>query len=324
MAAPARPVSRLGRGLKSLMAQPVSVTPTPGAKTIEVTMAPQQAGQGGQAAASLENTLVYLPVADIKPNRHQPRQDFDPEALRTLAASIKAEGLIQPIVVRKGAEGGFELVAGERRWRAAKLAGLTTIPGIVRALDDRQIAEWALIENLQREDLNPIERAEAFQRLLATFGLGHDQIADRVGIDRSSVSNALRLLALDPEVRDYVRKGLLSGSQAKAIAALTGVSEQRSLAQKTIKQQLSVRQVESAVRMLSKPVVVEATDKPAKLVRAKALHLADLEDQVARQLGTKVAIKQGRKKGTGALTIEFYSIDQFDQLMHRLGIATES
>ncbi len=322
MATPARPVSRLGRGLKSLMAQPVSVTPTPGSKTIEVTMTP--AGQGGEAPQAADNTLVYLPVADIKPNRHQPRQDFDPEALRKLADSIKAEGLIQPIVVRKGAEGGFELVAGERRWRAAKLAGLQTIPGIVRVLDDRQIAEWALIENLQREDLNPIERAEAFQRLLQNFGLAHDQIADRVGIDRSSVSNALRLLSLDTQVRDYVRKGLLSGGQAKAIASIPEVSEQRSLAERTIKQQWSVRQVESAARLVAKPAIVESSEKPAKLVRAKALHLADLEEQVTRQLGTKVSIKQGRKKGTGALTIEFYSIDQFDQLMHRLGIATES
>jgi ParB family transcriptional regulator, chromosome partitioning protein len=315
MAAPAKPVSRLGRGLKSLMAQPVSVTPSaekPGAQAAEA------------APASTENALVYLPVGEIKPNRHQPRQDFDSEALKKLAASIKAEGLIQPIVVRKTAEGAYELVAGERRWRAAKIAGLTTIPGIVRVLDDRQIAEWALIENLQREDLNPIERAEAFQRLLANFGLGHDQIADRVGIDRSSVSNALRLLALDTEVREYVRKGILSAGQAKAIASVSQIDEQRSLAHRAIKQQWSVRQVESAARLVAKPAIAEATDKPGKLVRAKALHLADLEEQVTRHLGTKVSIKQGRKKGTGALTIEFYSIDQFDQLMQRLGIATES
>ncbi len=318
MAAPAKPVSRLGRGLKSLMAQPVSVTPAPADKPAA------QAAADAQAPASVENTLVYLPVADIKPNRHQPRQDFDPEALRTLAESIKAEGLIQPIVVRKTTEGTFELVAGERRWRAAKLAGLTTIPGIVRVLDDRQIAEWALIENLQREDLNPIERAEAFQRLLQNFGLGHDQIADRVGIDRSSVSNALRLLALDTEVRDYVRKGILSAGQAKALASVSQADEQRSLAHRAIKHQWSVRQVESAARLTARPAIAETPDKPGKLVRAKALHLADLEEQVTRQLGTKVSIKQGRKKGTGALTIEFYSIDQFDQLMHRLGIATES
>jgi ParB family chromosome partitioning protein len=303
------------------MAQPVSVTPAPAAKAADQVVEAVDAA----SAKPADNALSYIPVADIKPNRHQPRQDFDPEALRRLSDSIKAEGLIQPIVVRRASSGtGYELVAGERRWRAAKLAGLTTIPAVLRTLDDRQIAEWALIENLQREDLNPIERAEAFQRLLQGFGLSHDQIADRVGIDRSSVSNALRLLGLDTEVRDYVRKGLLSGGQAKAIAGISNADEQRSLAQRAIKQQWSVRQVEAAARLVARPAIAESTEKPGKLVRAKALHLADLEEQVSRQLGTRVSIKQGRKKGTGALTIEFYSIDQFDQIMHRLGIATES
>ena len=326
MAAPTvtqtRNTPRLGKGLSSLMRPtgpvhvPAQPTPAPEKLGTPVVVAPP---------SPLVEGLTQLPVQSIVRNPHQPRHDFDPAALQRLADSIKAEGVIQPIVVRPAAKPtgtvAYELVAGERRWRAAQLAGLTQIPAIIKKLDDRQIAEWALIENLQREDLNPMERAEAFQHLLTTFGLTHDQVADRVGVERPSVSNSLRLLSLHKEVQQFVRTGLLSGGQAKVLAGINDPAQQKVIAERSIKQQWSVRQVEFAARMIGKPA--EAMDAPAKPIRAKSMHLADLEEQIGKALQTKVAIRPGRKKGTGTLSIEFFSIDQFDTIMQKLGVQTD-
>jgi ParB family transcriptional regulator, chromosome partitioning protein len=224
----------------------------------------------------------------------------------------------------------YELVAGERRWRAAELAGLTHIPAIIRVLDDRQVAEWALIENLQREDLNPIERAQAFQNLITLFKLGQDQVAQRVGIDRSSVANSLRLLSLHQDVQQLVRENLLSLGQARAIAAVTDTAQQVALATKAVRAGWSVRQVEAAVRGLVSPAPgvtpgatpgddLGAAPGVGKLP-GRAAHLTDLEQQITQQLGTKVHLRSGRKKGSGSMTIEFYSLDQFDALLARLGV----
>lgn len=271
--------------------------------------------------------LHYLTIAAIRPNRHQPRQQFDEAALSRLAESIRREGVMQPIVVRPvdGQSGRYELVAGERRWRAAQLADLTQIPAMIRELDEKQIAEWALIENLQREDLNPIERALAFQHLIDQFHLSHDQVADQVGIDRSSVTNSLRLLGLCESVRVYVRDGLLSGGQAKVLVGVADPRLQQAMADRAMKEAWSVRKLEQEVRMVlsgdgrSAPAV-PSTSKPGS---AWAAHLSDLESQLGQQLGSKVKIRPGRKKGTGALTIEFFSVDHFDELLGRLGVTTE-
>jgi len=266
--------------------------------------------------------LVNLAVTAIRPNPHQPRQQFDQAALQRLADSIKAEGVMQPVIVRPGgAPDAYELVAGERRWRASQLAGLTHIPAIIRNLDDRQHAEWALVENLQREDLNPIERAEAFQHLLTTFKLGHEDVAARVGVDRATVTNTLRLLNLCEEVRTLVREGLISGGQAKVLAGVVGAQDQRTLAQQTVKQDWSVRQLEQTARLIAagRPAAEAEPAKP----KGNAPHLADLEAQIGRTLGTKARIRTGRKKGTGSLTIDFYTIDQFDALLAKLGVEPE-
>ena len=198
--------SRLGRGLSSLMATPVQVQPATSAQP-EAEQAPSQ--------SSDSTGLVRLLPGAITPNRHQPRQRFDPATIRSLAASIKSEGMMQPIVVRPiaGQPGQYELIAGERRWRASQEAGLEQVPAMVRDIDDKKAAEWALIENLQREDLNAIEKAEAFQRLGEQFGLSHAEIAERVGLERSSVTNLLRLLNLSDFVRDLVREKVLSMGQ---------------------------------------------------------------------------------------------------------------
>jgi len=340
--------------------QPPAATPSPqaAASTAPASSTPtaQVDARTGPAAASAtppadavaptpdRDGLVNLPVHAIRPNPHQPRQRFDETALHQLAESIKTDGVIQPILVRPLTDAQraaaatatenitHELVAGERRWRAARLAGLTHVPAIVRTLDDRTVAEWALIENLQREDLNPIERAEAFQRLIQQFNLSHDDVANRVGVERSSVTNALRLLGLDESVRGLVADGLLTGGHAKALAALVEPVQQRLLGERAVKQAWSVRQLEQAVRHASGQTSIDAYTAKLEAAVAKSnngavlsrsAHLSDLEEQVGRQLRTKVHIRPGRKKGSGTLTIEFYTVDQFDALMAKLGVETE-
>ncbi len=334
--------SRLGRGLSSLMGQnpivttlnPVAIKPEGGIAVVQPAHSDDHAATGG----SSEEGLRHIPVAQISANPYQPRKNFDPAALQHLADSIKQEGLMQPVVVRPkpgsaefAGSGGakapghveYELVAGERRWRAAKLAGLTALPAIVRHLDDRHVAEWALIENLQREDLNVIERAKAFAQLAQQFALSHDQIAQQVGVERSTITNALRLLSLQPDVQQLVIDDMLSGGQAKALAGLADPKRQLELAQRAIKGEWSVRQVEAAVRNLLEQPAGGSASASDKAPAGRAAHLKDLEEQIAQQLNTRVSIRPGRKKGTGTLAIEFYSLDQFDTLLDRLSVKAE-
>ena len=265
-------------------------------------------------------SLSYLPIGSITPNRFQPRKNIDPTSLKQLAKSITTDGIMQPIVVRPqpgSPANQYELVAGERRWRAARIAGLSTLPAIVRPLEDQQVAEWALIENLQREDLNPIDKAEAFTTLAAKFSLSHEDIAQRLNLDRSTVSNLIRLLELDQEVRQLIRDGLLNMGQARAIAGSPDSNQQRFLAGRAVREGWSVRKVEAAVRSANS---VHPGSKNPTVAKMRPAHLADLEQRIGQHLGTHVKIKPGRKKGSGAMTIEFYSLDQFDQLMKQLGI----
>lgn len=315
--------SRLGRGLSSLMAAPVAVEPPAAPESDAPATAPPSPAPDadGGAGATPSDGLRYIGVGEIVPNRHQPRQHFDEIALCTLAESIKADGLMQPVVVRTRTGGGYELVAGERRWRASKLADLQVIPALVRDLDDRQSAELSLIENLQREDLNALERAEAFQRLATSFSLSHDSIADRVGLDRSTVANLIRLLALAPGVQQLVRDDLLSMGQARALASMADPAQQESLAKQAVREGMSVREVESAVRRLT----AAAAPKPDTHAppEERSTHFRDLEQTIGQQLGTRVAIAPGRKKGSGKMTIEFFSLEQFDALIEKLGVRVD-
>ena len=331
---------RLGKGLSSLMGRAVEVA-LPSKESSTVTK-PVGSPEGpavatvdhdtshGSPAADRRDGLVDLPVESIQPNPHQPRQHFDEGSLQQLAASIRSAGVMQPVIVRpvgrasQGQTARYELVAGERRWRAAQVAGLSLLPAIIRQLDDLQLAEWAIIENLQREDLNPVDRAEAFQRLIQQFNLTHEDIATRVGLDRSSISNTLRLLNLQKDVCDLVRAGKLSAGQAKVLVGVSNPQQQSGLAHRAVKQEWSVRQLEQAVRTLAGGVTSALPSSEGKnKANPLSAHLADLEQQIGRQLSTKAKIRQGRKKGTGSLTIEFYSIDQFDLLLSKLGIETE-
>jgi ParB family chromosome partitioning protein len=341
--------ARLGRGLSSLMAQPVSTDPQAGDEEAQKadlpTSEPSPEAQESEPVEAEDNaqpserdhTFEYVALTAIRPNPHQPRDRIDEEGLHPLAESIKNDGLMQPIVLRpveptktepSNAEEEtppYEIVAGERRWRAARIAGLERVPALIRHLDEQQTAELALIENLQREDLNPIERAEAFQHLADTFGLSHYEIGQRVGLNRSSVANMLRLLNLSDQVRDYLRRDLLSMGQARSIAGLSDPEQQRQIADQTIRQGLSVRQVEQFARRVSQGEPVQSPN-PSGAMKTKvnqSAYLADLENQIAEQLQTKVQLKAGRKKGTGSITIEFYSLDQFDGLLTKLGVETE-
>jgi ParB family chromosome partitioning protein len=254
----------------------------------------------------------------IRPNPHQPRQRFDDAALRELGASIRTAGLMQPIVVRPDSEGGFELVVGERRWRAAQLVGLASLPAVVREVDDRTAAEWALIENIQREDLNPLERADAFRRLTEEHGMTHQQVADRVGLNRTTVTNLLRLHELDDFTKDAVRNGLLSPAHAKLLLAITNLDARRDLARLAIREDWSVRHLQRRTTSLA----AAAPPRGRKAPTAAAPHRADLERRLSEHLGTKVHLRPGKQKGSGRLVIEFYSFDQFEGLMQKLGFDT--
>lgn len=341
--------SRLGKGLSSLMGQLSRVVEVPvpagvgqpggevvissglqrGSESTCLVAEPAMAQAEGAGGSSAQD-LVYLEVSAIEPTGLQPRQDFDSKALEGLAQSIRSRGLMQPVVVRpkKDVSQGvvkYELIAGERRWRAARLAGLERIPALVREMDDREALEVGLIENLQRQDLNAIERARAFAELAGRFGLSHEQIAQVVGLDRATVTNTLRLLSLCEEVQELVRRGLLTAGQARAIASLEDREAQVVVAQKAIRKSWSVRQVEAAVRqMTGGGVVGEERKKKDGLGRpVRAAYLAELEEQIGQQLGTRVHIRKGRKKGSGTLMIEFYSLEQFDELLARMGVKVE-
>jgi ParB family chromosome partitioning protein len=257
-----------------------------------------------------------IPIADVRPNPHQPRRHFNDVSLAELAASVKSNGLIQPIIVRQ-IDGGYELVAGERRWRAAKLAGMTSIPAIVRELDSFSQAQMALVENIHREDLNPMERAAAYRSLIGQLGLTQGELASRLGEDRSTVANFLRLLDLAEPVRSLIRDGHLSLGHAKVLAGVADTLEQERLGKLVVSQGLSVRNLEKLVQ--SPSVTPPKAGKPAT-----SAHVADLEKSFTRQLGMRVQIRSGANKSKGRIVIHYGSLDQFDQLSERLGIRTDN
>lgn len=303
---------RLGRGLSSLISVPAQPPALP---------AESAGGQTGQSASSPSSATaptgqpVDLPLAAIRPNPHQPRRTFDDRSLAELAASMKATGVIQPIIVRQVAE-GYELIAGERRLRAAKLAGLSAVPAIVRDVDAIAQAQMALIENIQREDLNPIERAEGYRTLLSQLGLTQTELATRLGEDRSTIANFLRLLELADPVRQMVANGQLSVGHAKVLAGVQAPAEQERLAKLVVSQDLSVRNLER--------LVASGAPAAAKPAAAPSPHLQDLEKNLARQLGMRVQLRTNPKaKGKGRLVIHYANLDQFDQLLSRLGVRLE-
>ncbi len=255
--------------------------------------------------------LRQLDITAIVPNRYQPRQKFSPEALEVLAASLKQHGLIQPITVCPEADGKFELIAGERRWRAAQLAGFSKIPAVIKEIQNQERMEWALLENLQREDLNPIEKAQAYDRLVSDFSMTQEAIATRIGIDRSSIANFLRLLHLPKALWEDVADGRLTPGHAKAILSLEGEPARLRAATQIKQRSLSVRQAESWVRQHKK----EPKPKEIAPVRSDP-NRADIERRLRHALGTRVRLLD--HGDGGKIEIEYYSPDDLERLLEKL------
>lgn len=258
--------------------------------------------------------VTSLPVDLIERGRYQPRRDFDPEGLRELADSITVQGVIQPIIVRPIEGGRYEIIAGERRWRASQQAGLGEIPVVVREVDEQSAIAIGLIENIQRADLNPLEEASALDRLLNEFDLTHQLVAEAVGKSRTTVTNLLRLLELNDDVKDWVEKRQIEMGHARALLGLKG-SQQSQAAREVITRGLSVRETEKLVRRLQLDEAEEQA-KPGK--PAIDPDIRRLQDDLADRLGAKVQIQQGGKKGTGKLVIAYNTLDELDGILEHI------
>jgi len=301
----------LGRGLQSLLG-PITIPEIEANQPIPI----MTISSNINIDKELHSSMREISIDSILPNRYQPRTVWDQQELSDLAHSIQANGVIQPIIVRP-AGAKFELIAGERRFRAAQLAALTTIPAIIRQATDEQLLEMALVENIHRTNLNPIERASAYQNYISTFSLTQDQAAQRLGEDRSVVANYLRLLDLPEEVRQMLIDGQLTMGHARAILALPSDELRRKLANRAMAGRLSVREVERLVRRY-----LSSTGQAKASARSKPAHILDLENKLTSHLGTRVGIETRKNGQRGKIVIEFYSLDEFDRITEKIGLAS--
>jgi ParB family chromosome partitioning protein len=272
------------------------------------------------AAPDLRERVQQAPLQRIHPCPFQPRKEFSPETLRELADSIKEQGIVQPLIVRER-DGRLELIAGERRWRAAQLAGLAQVPVIVRQADDRAVLELALIENLQRENLNAIEEAQGYTQLIEQFRLTQEEVAVKVGKSRAAVANALRLLKLAPAIQNHIREGRLSVGHAKVVLGLASAPLQLVAADRILKEGLNVRQTEALVARLQARETGTASKTAAHPDSPQDPHAADIEDRLRQRLGTKVHLRY--LQGKGALEISFFSDAELERLLEILGVKVE-
>ncbi len=260
-----------------------------------------------------KNEIVTLKISQIEPNRTQPRRSFDEEALQELAGSIADHGVLQPILVRPQIYGGYQIVAGERRYRASRMAGLTEIPAIVRELSDSETMQLALIENLQRQDLSPMEEAQGYRTLMDTYGFSQEEVARTVGKSRSAVANMLRLLGLPEEIKPLLEEGRLSAGHARALLGLNDPKDIEAAAMKIVDESLSVRQAESLVKKLNSDAKKPEKEKPQKLSR-----YAEVELALNQVLGTKVKIKDNKSDTGGELIIEFYDAPELYAIANKI------
>lgn len=305
---------RLGRGLEALLARTPSrqESAAPASPETSTASVPRAAGESS-------SPLRSLPIAQIRPNPLQPRKEFKPEELADLEASLRVSGLLQPVTVRPAPRGsGYELIAGERRFRAAQRLGWTEIPAIVKDVDDRLLLSLAMVENLQRSDLNPIEEAEGYEQLIKDFSLTQQEVADIVGKDRSTIANTLRLLALPASVRRLVWDGQLTVGHARALLGVGDEIRIADLAREVVAQGLSVREVERRVREAAPaPKRSTAPTAPQTTSDVRSAEVRSLEDQLRKHLGTDVRIVQSGKE-KGELRVPFYSADDFERLLDLL------
>jgi ParB family chromosome partitioning protein len=304
----------LGRGLGALLGgNPVLTQPAPAAPVSQPVALP--------TAPDVHERVQRVPLDRIRPCSLQPRKDFSAEALRELADSIREQGIVQPLIVRERG-GHFELIAGERRWRAAQLLQLPEVPIIVRQADDRAVLELALIENLQRENLNAIEEAHGYEQLAGQFQLTQEEIAVKVGKSRAVVANALRLLKLPQVIQNFVREGRLSVGHAKVILGLSDEKKQKLAAERVIKQGLNVRQTEGLVAKLQARDSRKLVIKPETVAAPGAdPHVADLEARLREVFATKVQLRYA--EGKGAVEISFFSDEELERILQVLGIHAE-
>ncbi len=289
----------LGKGLDAMIPVPEN--------------SPSLSTEKTESKAEDKGSETIVKITQVEPNREQPRKNFDEDALQELADSIKQFGLLQPILVQDR-KTHYEIIAGERRWRAAKLAGLKEVPVIIRDYTEQEIVEISLIENIQREDLNPIEEAQAYKKLLTEFNLKQDEVAERVSKSRTAVTNSMRLLKLCDEVQQMIIDDMLSTGHARALISIEDPEQQYIIAQKIFDEKLSVRDVEKLVKNLNKP------EKPKKeIIEDKSLEIIyqDVEEKLKQSLGTKVDISS-KGNGSGKIEIEFYNHDDLDRIIELL------
>jgi len=285
----------------------------------------ETAVQSAQASEQvLEGGLMYLSLDRVYPNKAQPRQHFAPQEIETLAESIRTSGLLQPIVVRRragevsGQLATYEIIAGERRFRAAKQAGLVKIPALLRQIDDREALELGIVENVQRADLNPIEEALAYKRLGDSFGASQAEIAEKVGKDRASVANSLRLLKLTAPVQELLIKGELSAGHGRALLGLENAASQLALAERVVKEGLSVRATEQALKSPADGLTPRSTVKRNPSLQSQEANIAALEERFRRALGTKVKLSLDAV-GKGELRVSFFSSAELERLLEKIG-----
>ena len=304
--------SGLGRGLDALFADaaPVEETRRPSA-------AYENEGSSDAGGKDNEDRVLYIDINDIRPNSAQPRKNFDEEKLRELASSIKTNGVIQPLIVRESTN-GYELVAGERRWRAARLAGLRTVPCIVRNFDDRQNAIVAIIENMQREDLDPIEEALGLKSMTEKYGFTQEQVSASLGRSRTYITNSIRLLKLPEEIQQYVSSGQMSAAHGRTIINIPDKAKQKEIADKIIRNDLSVRATERLAEKVKDELRPERKKrkKASEADRAKADEITAVESELMTLLGTKVNITGDDSKGK--IELEYYSLDELNRLIDAL------
>ncbi|MFP4183335.1 MAG: ParB/RepB/Spo0J family partition protein [Halorhodospira sp.] len=302
----------LGRGLDALLgADPEALA---GGQPVGEGQAPETARQ----KASADEQLQELPVDRLERGPYQPRRHFAEQALQELADSIRVQGVIQPLVVRPGPQGRYQIIAGERRWRAAQKAGVESVPALVREIPDEAAVAVGLIENLQREDLNPLEAAEALRRLIHEFGLSHQRTAEAVGRSRTAVTNLLRLLELNEDVQRLVSEGQLEAGHAKVLAGLAGTAQSEAAA-RVAREGLTVRQTERLVRRYQ-----QVAEQGGEEGRASDAHRLDpdverLRDTLAERLGAPVDIQHSRRQGKGRLVIRYSSLEELDGILGRIG-----
>ncbi|MEK2689417.1 ParB/RepB/Spo0J family partition protein [Bdellovibrio sp. GT3] len=324
----------LGRGLGSLLGGPANndLMNAPAASAPLVKAAPAQSTTNSPAATAAgapsinvaatvappvdpESKIWKVAIDKLSPGKYQPRTTFEKEPLQELAQSIKENGILQPIVARRTASGKLEIVAGERRWRASQLAGLHEVPVILKSYDDKQALELAIVENIQREDLNPIEEAEGYSRLITEFKLSQQQVAEKVGRDRATVANAVRLLALPNEIKDMISGNELSVGHAKVLLSLPEPKKQIELAKKVVNDKIAVRKLEKMVQAIVKGNV-EEEDVPSFDSNVTQRLISGLSEELQKIMGTKVNIDYSGSKGK--ISIHFYSDDELTNLVDRL------